>query len=53
MRGSNKNFKRKITPDPKFNSLEIAKFTNYIMRGGKKTTARKVVYEAFDIVSEK
>ncbi|MBT3689804.1 hypothetical protein HOG11_00420, partial [bacterium] len=53
MRGSNKNFKRKIDPDPKFNNIDIAKFINYIMKGGKKTTARRVVYDAFDMVSDK
>ena len=53
MRGSNKNFKRKIDPDPKFHSVEIAKLINYIMKGGKKTTAQKVVYSSFDIISDK
>jgi len=45
--------KREILPDPKFNNIVVSKFINYIMKNGKKTTARKVVYDAFDIVSEK
>ena len=45
--------KRKIAPDPKFNSVKIAKFINYIMRRGKKTTAQKVVYGAFEIISDR
>ncbi len=45
--------KRKIIPDPKYNSLNIAKFTNYIMEKGKKTTAQKIVYSCFDIILEK
>ncbi len=45
--------KRKIAADPKFNSANIAKFINYIMQDGKKSVAQKVVYGAFDIISEK
>ncbi len=45
--------KRKITPDVRYNDLDIAKFINYIMHGGKKTIAQKVVYGAFDIIKEK
>jgi len=45
--------KRKIDPDPKFGSEVIAKFINQIMSKGKKATAQRVVYGAFDIISEK
>jgi small subunit ribosomal protein S7 len=45
--------KRIIAPDPKFSSQTVAKLTNYIMRGGKKSTAQHVVYQALDLVSEK
>jgi len=45
--------KRKIAPDIKFNREDIAKFTNYIMQRGKKNTARTIVYEALDIISDK
>ena len=45
--------KRTISPDPKFNSLTIAKLVNYVMERGKKTTAQKVVYDAFDLMAEK
>ena len=45
--------KRQIKPDPKYNRLDIAKLINYIMRRGKKTTAQKIVYKAFDIISER
>jgi len=30
----------------------VAKFINYLMRGGKKTTARKVLYGAFDVLAK-
>ena len=45
--------KREIAPDPKFSSTNLAKFINYMMKGGKKNTAMKVVYDAMDIVAEK
>ncbi|MFA6304304.1 MAG: 30S ribosomal protein S7 [Patescibacteria group bacterium] len=44
--------KRKIAPESRFRSVKIAKFINYIMRDGKKSTAQRVVYQAFDIVAE-
>jgi len=52
MRGKNTP-KRKIAPDPKYHSINIAKFTNYIMRRGKKSTAQKVIYDCFEIIKEK
>lgn len=45
--------KRRINPDPKFQSVHIAKFIHYIMRRGKKTTAQRVVYDCFDIIQKK
>ncbi len=52
MRGK-KVSKREIKPDPKFNSTNIAKLINYVMEGGKKSDAQKIVYDCFDIISEK
>lgn len=52
MRGK-KSSKRKIKPDPKYNSVNIAKFINYIMRNGKKTMAQQIVYGAFDIIKNR
>ena len=52
MRGK-KAPKRNIEPDPKFGSLEIAKFINYLMLSGKKSVAEKIVYESFEIIREK
>ena len=52
MRGKPQS-KRKIKPDPKFNSLVIGKFINYIMRNGKKAMAQTIVYKSLDIISEK
>ncbi|MBI4139170.1 30S ribosomal protein S7 [Candidatus Uhrbacteria bacterium] len=45
--------RRKITSDPKYGSPVVAKFINYVMKKGKKSVARKVVYDALDSVEEK
>lgn len=45
--------KRPIQTDAKFNNALIGKFINYLMRRGKKSTAQNVVYDCFDIISEK
>ena len=45
--------KKYLKPDPKYNDVLVAKFINAIMYDGKKATARKVIYDAFDIIEEK
>ena len=45
--------KRVIIPDPKYSNVLVAKFINYVMLDGKKTTAQRVVYNCFDIIAEK
>jgi small subunit ribosomal protein S7 len=45
--------KRSIIPDPKYGSERIAKFTNAIMERGKKSVARSIVYDAFDVIEKK
>jgi small subunit ribosomal protein S7 len=45
--------KRDILPDPKFRDKLVAKFTNIMMIGGKKSTAEQIVYGAFDVVEER
>lgn len=45
--------KRAIKPDPKYRNAVIAKFINYVMRDGKKTTAQNVVFSAFEIIAER
>jgi len=52
MRGK-KAPRRQLTPDPKYGNVYVTKLINYIMLDGKKSIARKVVYDAFDIMSEK
>ncbi len=45
--------KREILPDPKFGDLLVAKFVNILMKHGKKSTAEKILYLAFDSVNNK
>ncbi|HCY17695.1 MAG: 30S ribosomal protein S7 [Candidatus Nomurabacteria bacterium GW2011_GWF2_35_12] len=42
-----------VQPDFIYNSQKLEKFINYIMWNGKKETARKIIYKAFDIIKEK
>ena len=45
--------KRIVEPDVKYESVRVAKFINYVMERGKKSVARKIVYDAFEQVKEK
>ncbi len=45
--------KRQIAPDPKYNSVLVAKFINGLMRRGKKSLARRIFYDAMDIISQR
>lgn len=45
--------KRKIAPDAKYQSEHLAKFINKLMQCGKKSTAERVVYQAFEIIQER
>jgi small subunit ribosomal protein S7 len=44
--------KRNIDPDPKYNSLQLARFINRLMTRGKKTVAQRIVYDAFEILEK-
>lgn len=45
--------KREVMLDPMYNSKVVTKLINKVMWDGKKVTAQKIVYGAFDIVKEK
>ena len=45
--------KRVLTPDPVYGSEVLQKLVNVIMMGGKKNAARKIVYDAMDILTKK
>ena len=45
--------KRIFYPDPKYESLILAKFINFVMYDGKKTTSEKIIYNAFEKIKNK
>ena len=45
--------KREIAPDPLHQSPLVTKFINCVMSDGKRSTAARIFYKAFDIVKEK
>ena len=45
--------KREVLPDPVYGDVVVAKLINSIMLDGKKGTAQKIVYGAFDQVKER
>ncbi len=49
----NRPLERKIAPDPKYNSVLVAKFINRLMMRGKKSTAQRIMYDALDIIASR
>jgi len=47
------NIKRELKPDMTYQSLKLAKFTNYVMESGKKNTARTIVSDCMNTIKEK
>ncbi len=45
--------KRIVKPDPQFQDRMVTQFVNFLMKDGKKTVARKILYQAFEIIEEK
>ena len=45
--------KRDVLPDPLYKSKQVTRLINSIMLDGKKGVSQKIVYGAFEIVSEK
>jgi small subunit ribosomal protein S7 len=45
--------KRPVAADPKFNSVLVSKFTNGLMQDGKKSLARRLFYDAMDVIESK
>lgn len=45
--------KRIIEPDPKYNDVLVAKFINSVLKQGKKHLARRIVYDAIDLIEQR
>ena len=44
--------RRVIPPDPEYKNVELARFINRVMQCGKKTTAQRIIYNAFQLIRE-
>ena len=44
---------RSTIPDPRYNSVVVAKFVNNLMERGKKSLATRIVYEAMDTMADR
>jgi len=53
MSRKNRAPKKIFHPDAKYGSLVIAKFINFVMYDGKKTSAEKIIYTALDNIKSK
>jgi len=42
--------RRQVLPDPRYNSELVTRFTNKVMERGKKGTAERIVYDAFELI---
>jgi small subunit ribosomal protein S7 len=42
--------KREVEPDLKYDNINVSMFINRLMKDGKKSTARRILYDAFDII---
>jgi len=42
--------KRRVRPDIKYGNVYVTMFVNRMMRDGKKSTAMRIMYDAFDLI---
>jgi small subunit ribosomal protein S7 len=45
--------KREILADPKYSSVDVAKFVNVLMQAGKKSVAERIIYGALEQIKKK
>ena len=45
--------KRQILPDPRYNSALATRIINCLMKGGKKSRAEQIIYNAVELVTER
>lgn len=44
---------REISPDVRYNSIQVQNFIHRVIKNGKKSLATRIVYDAFDIIEER
>lgn len=52
MRRKSKYEKKEAKTDHRHERIDIGRFINYLMQSGKKSTAEKVLYDAFDYIQK-
>ena len=45
--------KRELLPDPRYGSVLVQQFLNYLMYDGKKSTAEQLFYDAMDLIEDR
>lgn len=45
--------RREIEPDPRYGSVVVAQFINKLMTRGKKSLARRIFYDSFEIIEDR
>lgn len=45
--------KRQVPPDNKYDNVHVTMFVNRMMYGGKRSTALRIMYTAFDLIEER
>lgn len=45
--------KREVDPDLRYDSKRFSMFVNRLMKNGKKSTARTILYDAFEIIEQR
>jgi small subunit ribosomal protein S7 len=45
--------KRVVEPDLRYDSLHVAMFINRLMKKGKKSTARRIMYDSFELIEQR
>ncbi len=48
----NRVYKKYHKPDPQYGRIDLGRFINYVMREGKKSIARNIVYSAFEKIKQ-
>lgn len=48
-----RNIKREHAPDTVYGSIAMGRFINYLMMGGKKSVAERIMYDALDAIKTK
>lgn len=45
--------RREVEPDLRYSSVKVQMFVNRLMKGGKKSTAQRIVYDSFDLIEKR